>query len=658
MTELSAAQKHYSAIVLNAHSPYLKNASSKPAPEEYWLFAQILESYLPLLETFENLRGDGIRQPVVFSLSPTLLELLADSELQERFLRYTDSKLKLIEKESARCMFEHDISVLLEHYRRETEHWRRKYRDVYRCNLIKAFADLHEAGVLNLITTCATSAVLPMLCAEPELCRIQIETGLDTFQKYFGFRPRDFWLPECAFMPGLELLLNKAGLKGVHVSVSSAVGALPYLGGSTCYPFKDEADLVFFPNDMNASVEVWSGQNGYYTDFPYRSGNRDLSDDMPELDLSLFAPFASERPATGLKYHSNGLADGSDFYRLQNARELAEAHAQAFINARKFQFAQIPPSDCPPLITLSVNAEFFGLNWYEGCQWLERVVRLIDADPELQLTVPEAFADKYGHKFARALPNAGSWLDGGFMSRWINYSNDWIFRNLGLAHKCFKKMAGAPRQSEEMRQSINQALRFLLNVQAEDWPLMLSIGQHTNYARKAVRNGLLAFYKLYEDFLNKKVDCRSLRSLQNRLGIFADLDYQKFFSPESRINMDTNNLNSDNGILQQLLQLKEVSGAVLELSRNPHEKDVWQKLTRQVVAAVQITENLTASAQETEALKTYRQSTAELKSILKGIKEADSSLQVLDYGQKASAIIGIWSEAALKVVQEQLNRKD
>ncbi|MBQ7501495.1 DUF1957 domain-containing protein [bacterium] len=658
MTEPDVSANNYFAVVLNAHSPYLKSASSKPAPEEYWFFAQILESYLPLLDVFERLNNENINTPVVLSLSPTLLELLNDKDLQERFLQYIDNKLQLIEKEAARCMFEHDISALLEHYRRETKYWRHKYTEVYKCNLIKAFADLHKAGALSLITTCASSAVLPLLSAEPELCRIQIETGLDTFNKYFGFRPADFWLPECAFIPGLEHLLHKAGIKYTHISVSSAIGAVPYIGGSTCRPFKSEDGLVFFPNDMSACVEVWSG-SGYYTDFPYRCSSRDLSDDMPELDLSSFAPFTSERPAAGLKYHCSGLTDGSDIYRMQNALELAEYHAEAFINSRKRQFGQIPVSDaCPPLLTLSLNAEFFGLNWYEGCKWLEKTLRLIDADPDLQLITPEAYAQKYAQSLPSAVPNSGAWLDGGFMSRWINYSNDWIFRSLGLAHKCFKRMAYAPEQTEEMQESINQALRFLLMVQAEDWPLMLSIGQHANYARKAVRNNLLAFYKLYEDFLNKKVDCQSLRSLHKRLNIFADLNYQKFFPPESRTDMDINNFNTDNNILQKLLQFKEVAGSVVELSNKPQQQDTWQKLANQIVTAVQITENIAAAAQETEALKIYKKSTAELKEILNAIKAADSPQQVFSCGQKASSVIGIWSEAAIKVVQEQLNRKD
>ena len=73
------------AIVLHAHLPYvIKN--EKNSLEEDWLFQAILECYIPLLQSIESSKNENpLNTKLTISLSPTLLSLLNNKQIQETF---------------------------------------------------------------------------------------------------------------------------------------------------------------------------------------------------------------------------------------------------------------------------------------------------------------------------------------------------------------------------------------------------------------------------------------------------------------------------------------------------------------------------------------------------------------------------------------------
>ncbi|MFZ9945998.1 MAG: hypothetical protein ACO3FN_02840, partial [Vulcanococcus sp.] len=73
------------ALVLHAHLPYVH--SSEPGSlEEDWYFQALLECYLPLLDVLETAAADPAQRPrLSMGLSPTLLSLLSNRALSERF---------------------------------------------------------------------------------------------------------------------------------------------------------------------------------------------------------------------------------------------------------------------------------------------------------------------------------------------------------------------------------------------------------------------------------------------------------------------------------------------------------------------------------------------------------------------------------------------
>ncbi|MFO8237428.1 MAG: DUF1957 domain-containing protein, partial [Prochlorococcaceae cyanobacterium] len=89
------------ALVLHAHLPYVRSAQAGSL-EEDWYFQALQECYLPLLAVLEAAAGDRRQQPrLTLGLSPTLLSLLADRELNARFLPWLVQRQLLLERAPA-----------------------------------------------------------------------------------------------------------------------------------------------------------------------------------------------------------------------------------------------------------------------------------------------------------------------------------------------------------------------------------------------------------------------------------------------------------------------------------------------------------------------------------------------------------------------------
>lgn len=533
MSSLNSNNEGLFAIVLNAHTPYVYRSRGEISIEEYWLFDHILNCYLPLLSMLERLEAKNLDYRLTLSLSPVLLEQLSNKFMQERFTEYLNRKIDLAGRESERCMFDLDFSELADYYKFRLEAHRKKFQEFYQGDLIKAFADIAGRGHLKLLTTCATCAVLPLLYPNKALSKAQIKTGLDTFRRYFGFFPRAFWLPECAYNPGVENLLSDYGIHSTFTSACENVGSVPAASGTYTAPLRNAFNFVFFPGDPESELEVWSAKSGYYTDFSYRSARRDLSDEMGDLDLGTFVPKGTKRPLTGFCYYTNKAGDNS-CYNYTDAKALSKIHAQAFVESRLRRFDSLRLQDPreSQILTFTINTEFLGCMWYEGFDWLEEVITLFCHNKHnVRLDHPSRMAE-LAENFDLAVPNIGSWMDGGFYARWVNKSNSWLVGDLNIASKHMYKMGEAEVRDPDMIRSINQALRELMLAQASDWPLMLSTGQHADSARKRLHNHLMAFNKLYQDFCQGRVDLESLRTIEERDPLFPDLDYREFFREE------------------------------------------------------------------------------------------------------------------------------
>ena len=84
------------AIVLHAHLPYVRK-NEKNSLEEDWLFQAILECYIPLLQVMESSKKqDTSNTKLTLSLSPTLLSLLQNKQIQKKYSSWIKTRIEFL----------------------------------------------------------------------------------------------------------------------------------------------------------------------------------------------------------------------------------------------------------------------------------------------------------------------------------------------------------------------------------------------------------------------------------------------------------------------------------------------------------------------------------------------------------------------------------
>ncbi|MDB5098793.1 MAG: hypothetical protein JWM80_3214 [Cyanobacteria bacterium RYN_339] len=84
------------SLVLHSHLPYYRKAGMWPFGEEN-LYEAMAETYIPLLNAFEDLREEGIAAKVTIGVTPVLAEQLADDHLKQGFEEYMAAFIARIE---------------------------------------------------------------------------------------------------------------------------------------------------------------------------------------------------------------------------------------------------------------------------------------------------------------------------------------------------------------------------------------------------------------------------------------------------------------------------------------------------------------------------------------------------------------------------------
>lgn len=66
--------------------------------EEQWLFEAITETYIPILKMFRNLEKDRIPVKLTMSITPPLMEMLANTDLQYKYEKRLEKLIELSRK--------------------------------------------------------------------------------------------------------------------------------------------------------------------------------------------------------------------------------------------------------------------------------------------------------------------------------------------------------------------------------------------------------------------------------------------------------------------------------------------------------------------------------------------------------------------------------
>ncbi len=523
-------------FLLHAHLPYVNHPQDSAFLEENWFFEAVVETYVPLISTLERLSAEGIRPGVTVSVSPTLGAMLENEALEAKLGLYVESRLELLEKELERAQ---DEPVLLKTVR----FYQKLYEDAaqllhkYSGDLVTPLKALQHAGQIEIITTAATHAVLPLL-TRPEAVRAQLAVAAEDYLDRFNRKASGFWLPECAYEPRLNSYLKLSGFNYTFTETHS-IGADGQQAPNGVYsPYRTSNGLGIFARDAASSREVWSSRGGYPGDPAYREFYRDFGYDGDQEYLKPHLGADGIRRPLGLKYH-RVTGPGTDlaakqYYDPDAALARVEAHASDFLARRMKQADDFYASrNARPLIVSCYDAELFGHWWFEGPAFLETVIRKIRQERlPLQFVTPSEYLNSCQEP-AEISPAISSWGEHGYFDPWVNETNDFTYPAVYAATDKMIETANRFRSQDLgsiTLRALNQAARETLLAQSSDWAFLLYIGSHSAYAKSRLEDHASNAVKLLGEVIENRVDEQALSCLEGRNNLFPRIDFRIFAS--------------------------------------------------------------------------------------------------------------------------------
>ena len=554
-------KKGYVSFVLHAHLPFIHHPESNDYLEESWLYEAISETYIPLLKNFKKLVDENVNFRITMSMTPPLLSMLDNKLLQQKYIHYLEQLIELSKKEINRTTFNEKMNNLSKYYYERYSEDLRLFRDEFKCDLISQFKHFQDIGVLEIITCGATHGYFPILYVNEKTVRAQIAVGVQTYERYFGKKPRGIWLPECGYVPEADKYLREFGLDYAIVESHGVLYANPTPIYGTLAPIVSPQGFTVFGRDMESSRQVWSSINGYPGDYNYRDFYMDIG---YEADYDYIKPYIAHngvRVHTGIKYHRiTGDTDNKDIYDIQWAKDSAERQAGHFLNSRTEQIENASHyMDKPPIVLCPYDAELYGHWWYEGPYWLYILFKKIYYDEcNFELITPSEYIDKYP-EIQQCQPCRSSWGAKGYSEVWLNPSNDYAHKHLHTAGDRMCELAYKFRDSYDVLnnldnqikklkknkkpvtsitssskyknaklqvRALNQAARELLLVQSSDWLFIITNNTMVDYAHRRIKDHIGRFTKLYNELNSGKIDKKFLSEIEEKDCVFPDIDYR------------------------------------------------------------------------------------------------------------------------------------
>jgi len=523
--------KGYLAIVLHAHLPFVRHPEHKDALEENWLFEAITDTYIPILVTLDNLIEEGLDFRLTVSVSPTLASMLDDPLLQSRYVARLEKLIELGEKEVERTESHLQCHDLARMYHRRLLETQRHFLDRYGRDLVQALGNLQELGKIEIMTSAATHAFLPLLTVNGSTVRSQIQIGIAHYEKAFGRRPKGFWLPECGFCPGIDEILSQNGIRYTVLETHGVTRAESRPRYGVYAPLCCPSGLAVFARDPESSKQVWSSTEGYPGDYDYREFYRDIAYDLDPDYVKPYIHCDGIPIDTGFKYYRiTGGTNHKEHYVPAWAKKKAEIHASNFVLNRAKQVEFLASAmDRRPIIVAPYDAELFGHWWFEGPLWLEHVVRKSCSEQDTfgLVTLSESLDQCSANQVS--MPSASSWGYKGFNETWLNGKNDWIYRHLHQGGLDMENLATEYSQAEGLtRRALNQAARELLLAQASDWAFMINAGTTAEYGTQRTKTHIARLDRLKKQIELDSIDEPWLSTIEEQNNIFPWIDYRLF----------------------------------------------------------------------------------------------------------------------------------
>jgi 1,4-alpha-glucan branching enzyme len=185
------------------------------------------------------------------------------------------------------------------------------------------------------------------------------------------------------------------------------------------------------------------------------------------------------------------------------------------------------------LIVAPYDAELFGHWWFEGPEWINFLLRKLDAEQDKVKTLtPREYLDRFPAAQV-AQPPLSSWGANGYCEVWLDPSNDYIYPHLHELADRMSELADAnPEPKPLTRRALNQAARELLLAQASDWAFIMKTGTMVEYADNRTKWHVFNFNQLYDQLQapGDQIDEQFLADLESRHNVFPEIDYRLYAS--------------------------------------------------------------------------------------------------------------------------------
>lgn len=425
--------------------PYVEGFGTYPFGEE-WLFDAVVRSYLPVLEVARDL---------TLTVTPVLADQLEDAGARERLRRF------LVEYRVGSA--EADLRDVGEELRPAVAAERDRYAhalellDAAGGDPLAPFQAAAREGRVALAASSATHALLPLLATRAGL-RLQLDAGIRSHRRRFGW-DGGLWLPECAYEPGIEWELARAGVEWFCLDQSAHEEPLAALA-----PVATEAGPVALPIDWEAVSWLWA-LDGYPSDPAY-------------------AQFDGKSLRGMRLWRVGGGAYDPEAAAAAARRQAGEFLAAIAERLRRYTAERGRRG----LVVFAIDTELLGHWWSEGPLWLAAVLEGAAAAGVRLLTVPRALED---HEPQQRPLRRASWGEDKDFSTWDSppvADLAWAARRLELrllrAVRTGARGAGAER-----------AARELLAAQASDWAFLDRRGQAGDYAWQRATDHARALYE-------------------------------------------------------------------------------------------------------------------------------------------------------------------
>lgn len=551
-------------FILHSHLPYCRNAGRWPHGEE-WLHEATLGTYLPLLIALYELKEQNYSYKLTLSLTPVLVEQLADPLVVEHLEEFIEDKIHRAQSDVNRFekADEGHLLYLARFYLDRYQRILSAFRDRFNRDIISAFKRLQDEEYLEITTSAATHAYLPLLERDSSIYA-QLKTGVESYRHRFRSSPMSVWLPECGYRPafytgtegatyikpGIENFLSELGIRCFFAETHTVEGGQPvgkareevigpygniprrYVVPLTGYIeptqkttyasyWVQTPEVAVIGRNNRTGMQVWSAEWGYPGDFHYREFHK--KDGISGLHYW---------KVTGAKVDLGQKEYYDPYWAAQRVEEHSRHYAQ-MVEELLINFYQ--DSGKFGIIAAAYDTELFGHWWFEGVDWIKQVLRHLSQSEMVELTTASEYVDQHPPEDVLALPE-GSWGLGGGHFTWKNVDNEWM---LPIVHSAELKMeeivARHPNTRGVLKKVLNQAARELLLLQSSDWAFLITTGQAREYAEERFAGHVDKFYKLVDLIESKQIDGNAEKLCEQfweEDKLFPNIDYRHFKNRE------------------------------------------------------------------------------------------------------------------------------